>query len=293
MSGREAGEGSLPPEWRGRPPGEWAEELGVPALELHARIGSTNRRLRTLAAGGAAVPWTTVVAGEQTAGRGRAGRSWHSPPGAGLWMSVLLETVGASGSGVLPLAAGVSVARALEEMSGAPMGLKWPNDILFGERKIAGILCEAHGQDACRAIVGIGVNVRRPQEGYPPGLEARAAFLGEASAGRIGLPRLAGSIIRELRRWADPPPPRLSGAVRGEWEARDVLPGRPVRLAGGTSGTARGVSGEGWLRVTSADGTMATVRAGAVEVAGWGSPRVTPARGAPAPALPALEEEAR
>lgn len=284
MSDPDAGVGTLPPEWRSRLPGEWAEDLGVPALELHARIGSTNRRLRRLAAAGA-TPWTTVIAGEQTAGRGRAGRRWHSPPGAGLWMSVLLETAGASGSGVLPLAAGVSVARALEEMSGVPMGLKWPNDILFGGRKIAGILCEADGQDARRAIVGIGVNVRRPQEGYPPSLESHAAFLGEASAGGIALPRLAGSIIRELHRWADPPPARLSGALRGEWEARDHLPGRPVRLEGGTSGTAWGVSAEGWLKVTSADGTVATVRAGAVEVADWGSPRFT--------AAPAAEEEAR
>ena len=272
MSDPGTGDGSLPPEWRGRLPGEWAEELGVPALELHARIGSTNRRLRSLAAVGGAVPWTTVVAGEQTAGRGRAGRSWHSPPGAGLWMSVLLELDADSGSGILPLAAGVSVARALEEVSGAPMGLKWPNDILFGGRKIAGILCEARGPDARGAIVGIGVNVRRPEEGYPPGLEVHAAFLGEASAAGVRLPRLAGAIIRELHRWAAPPPARLAGALRGEWEARDVLPGRPVRLAGGRSGTARGVSGEGWLRVTAADGTLATVRAGAVEVAGWGSP---------------------
>ena len=289
MSDREAGVASLPPEWRSRLPCEWAEDLGVPALELHARIGSTNHRLRRLAAAGAAA-WTTVVAGEQTAGRGRAGRRWHSPPGAGLWMSVLLETVGASGSGVLPLAAGVSVARALEEASGAPMGLKWPNDILFGGRKIAGILCEADGPDARGAIVGIGVNVRRPHEGYPPGLESHAAFLGEASAGGIGLPRLAGSIIRELHRWADPPPARLSGALRGEWEARDLLPGRPVRLAGGTSGTACGVSGEGWLKVTSADGRVATVRAGAVQVADWGSRQFTAAPGVPAPAA---EEEAR
>ena len=287
MSGRGAGDGSLPPEWGGRRPGEWAEELGVPALELHARIGSTNRRLRSLAAAGAA-PWTTVVAGEQTAGRGRAGRRWHSPPGAGLWMSVLLETDGGAGSGVLPLAAGVSVARALEEASGAPMGLKWPNDILSGRGKIAGILCEAHGRDARAAIVGIGVNVRRPEEGYPTGLEAHAAFLREASAGGVGLPRLAGSIIRELHRWAAPAPARLSGDLRGEWEARDVLPGRPVRLAGGRSGTARGVSGEGWLEVTAADGTVATVHAGAVEVAGWGSPSFMAARGAPA-----VEEESR
>ena len=286
MSDREVADGSPPAEWRGRPPGEWADKLGVPALELHTRIGSTNRRLRSLAAG-APPPWTTVVAGEQTAGRGRAGRRWHSPPGAGLWMSVLLETVGASGSGVLPLAAGVSVARALEEVSGAPMGLKWPNDILFGGCKIAGILCEAHGQDPRAAIVGIGVNVRRPREGYPPELEAHTAFLGEASAGGVGLPRLAGSIIRQLHRWADPPPARLSGALRGEWEARDVLPGRPVRLAGGRSGTVRRVSGEGWLEVTAADGTVATVRAGAVELAGWGTPSFTAAAGAPA-----AEEEA-
>ena len=281
MSDREAAGGSLPPEWQGRRRDEWAARLGVPALEIHPRIGSTNRRLRSLAEGPAA-PWTTVVAGEQTAGRGRGGRRWHSPPGAGLWMSVLIETAGASGSGVLPLAAGVAVAHALEEAGGAPMGLKWPNDVLFGRRKIAGILCEAQGRDGRAAIVGIGVNVRRPVEGYPPGLDARTAFLGEVSAGGIGLPRLAGAIIRELRRWADPPPARLSGALRGEWDARDVLPGRPVRLAGGRSGTACGVSDEGRLEVAGADGTVAAVRAGAVEVAGWGSPSFMATGGAPA-----------
>lgn len=264
-------DGAAPLAWRGRSAREWAECLGVPALEIHACLPSTNGRLRALAEAGAA-PFTAVVAGEQSAGRGRVGRRWHSPPDAGLWMSVLVEVAGARGSGILPLAVGVSAARALEEVSGARVGLKWPNDILLGEKKLAGILCEAHDGGGRSAIVGIGVNVRRPREGYPAELAAHAGFLEEVCEDGVELPRLAWVIIRELRAWVHPPPPLLAGALRGEWEARDILPGRPVRLDTGTCGTARDVSSEGWLRILAADGSVATARAGGVEVLGSGPP---------------------
>ena len=253
--------------WHSRPAREWAGYLGVPELELHGRLPSTNSRLRTLAELGAA-PFTTVVAGEQTAGRGRVGRRWHSPPGAGLWMSVLLEVEGAPKIGVLPLAVGVSAAHALEEVSGSAVGLKWPNDILLGRGKLAGILCEVAGEGGRLAIVGIGVNVRRPGEGYPVNLAVRAGFLEEAAGGGVEVPRLARAIIRELRAWAQPPPARLAGALREEWEARDILRGRPVRLDAGTCGLAQDVSTEGWLRVLAADGSVATARAGGVALLG-------------------------
>ncbi len=253
--------------WQARTAREWASYLGVPELELHGCLPSTSSRLRALAEPGAA-PFTTVVAGEQSAGRGRAGRRWHSPPGAGLWMSVLLEVDGAPEIGVLPLAVGVSAARALEEVGGSRVGLKWPNDILLGRRKLAGILCEVHGEGGRLAIVGIGVNVRRPGEGYPAELAVRAGFLEEAAGEGIEVPRLARAIIQELRAWAHPAPAFLVGALREEWEARDILRGRPVRLDTGTCGVAEGVSGEGWLRVLAANGTVATARAGGVEVLG-------------------------
>lgn len=269
---------AAPAAWRGRPTREWAQYLGVPQLELHPRLPSTNARLRVLAQAGVA-SFTTVVAGEQTAGRGREGRTWHSPPDTGLWMSVLLEAASNSGAGVLPLAVGVSVARALEEMSGARIGLKWPNDLLLGPAKLAGILCEAYGEADRRVIVGIGVNVRRPAGGYPAELAGLAGFLEEVSEEGLEMPRLAGAILGELRSWAHPAPEFLSGALQAEWETRDCLRGRPVRLDSGIRGTVQGVSSEGYLTVLSADGSVALARAGSVQVESWGFPRSAAVRG--------------
>ena len=257
---------SGPPAWGGRDGDAWATEIGVPRLELHSQLPSTNAHIRALAAQGAP-PLTTVVAHEQSAGHGREGRSWHSPPDTGLWLSILLSLDSDGTAGVLPLAVGVAVARAIEGMSGVGVGLKWPNDVLIGDRKVAGILCESVGPGRLVAA-GIGVNLRRPPEGYPGDLDDAGGFLDEISNKETAEPDLAAAIVAELRSWAQPVPRTLSGRLRMEWESRDRLCGRIVRLESGVQGTASGVTMEGSLSLVETDGSKLAVRAGSVRVAG-------------------------
>jgi BirA family transcriptional regulator, biotin operon repressor / biotin---[acetyl-CoA-carboxylase] ligase len=145
-----------------RPGGLWR------AVEVLASTGSTNADLLARAAAGA--PEGVVLAAEeQTAGRGRLGRSWVSPPRAALTFSLLVrpDTVPPARRGWLPLLAGVSVASAVRTAAGVDARLKWPNDVLAGPAKLAGILAEAAG-DA--VVVGIGLNVStEPGELPPPG----------------------------------------------------------------------------------------------------------------------------
>ena len=157
-----------------RPGGLWSEVLVV------ARTGSTNTDCAARARAGA--PEGLVLAAEeQTAGRGRLGRTWLSPPRAALTFSVLLRPAGVPPArrGWLPLLAGVATATAVRHVSGLDARLKWPNDLLLGPRKLAGILAEQSG-DA--VIVGIGVNVSAARAELP--VTAAAVLPAAAAAGR-------------------------------------------------------------------------------------------------------------
>jgi BirA family transcriptional regulator, biotin operon repressor / biotin---[acetyl-CoA-carboxylase] ligase len=251
--------------WEGASSGLWARRLGLPRLEVHWEVDSTNQRLLELARDGAP-PFTTVVAVTQRQGRGRGGRSWHSPPGAGLWMSCLLPTGAGGATGVLPLAVGVATARMLERVTGVTPQLKWPNDLLFRSAKLAGILCELPGERASGIVVGVGINLRRPPEGYPVDFPWGVAFLEEAAGIAVREPELVQALVAELREWAHPPPTTLSGPLRREWESRDFLKDRGVRLAGGARGWARSVSARGRLVVEHEGGGRTEVLAGGVEL---------------------------
>lgn len=120
-------------------------------------IDSTNAELSRMAQGGHLDPWTVVVADHQSAGRGRQGRSWNSDAGAGLWASVLVELDDCPEPGWLPLIAGLSVVSTLNQFTTAHIGVKWPNDVVVADRKLAGILTEAISRTS-RYIVGIGIN---------------------------------------------------------------------------------------------------------------------------------------
>jgi BirA family biotin operon repressor/biotin-[acetyl-CoA-carboxylase] ligase len=204
--------------------------LGQPHLH-HASIGSTNDRARELAAAGA--PHGAIVtADEQTAGRGRRGRSWVTPPGQALLLSVLLRDPPA----LLTHRAAIAVA----ESCGEPAQIKWPNDVLIGDRKVAGILCEQSPGENW-AIAGIGVNVAVDLDALDPELRASAGTLGRKPS-EIGafrehlLERLAAALA-------------LSAAdVTERWSARDSLVGHRVEWNGGT-GIAVGIDGEGRLLV--------------------------------------------
>jgi len=151
--------------------------LGRPRLHLRATT-STNDRARELAQAGAP-HGTLVTAGEQSAGRGRQGRVWSAPPGRALLLSLVLRDP----PPLLPLAAALAVA----EVAGADARIKWPNDVLVDERKVAGILAEARPGDGTQspsatgtgwAVLGIGLNVAVRIEDLPPELHASAGTLG-------------------------------------------------------------------------------------------------------------------
>src|SRR5690242_19863216 len=148
-------------------------------------VGSTNDVAAALAQAGAG-EGTTIVAEHQTAGRGRRGRTWFSPPGAGLYVSVVLRP-GDSDSltpavTLLTLAAGVALAEGVRAATGLPVGIKWPNDLVVERRKLAGILAEAVGSPGVSAIIlGFGINIR--PAAYPPEIASRATSL-ESELGR-------------------------------------------------------------------------------------------------------------
>lgn len=262
-------------------------------MELHEELPSTNSRLLQWAREGAE-PFCVVLAESQTEGRGRAGRRWISPPGAGLWVSVLLPPPSGGLPGVTSLAVGVAAALAMEEVAGVSVGLKWPNDLLVraaphrpGPGKVGGVLCEAAtgpGGDRDGMVAGVGINLRRrgprtPSRGSGAlvseaddagGLED-AAFLEQAAGRPVKASTLAAALVRQLRGWADPPPDRLEGELREAWEARDVIQGRRVRTDMAPDGVALGPGPEGWLRVSDQKGNVHTVRGGSVRPAGEGA----------------------
>jgi BirA family biotin operon repressor/biotin-[acetyl-CoA-carboxylase] ligase len=141
--------------------------------------------------------------------------------------------------------------------------LKWPNDVWWGGRKIAGILCETVGADI---VVGLGVNLRVPDGGFAEGHAARAGALEELSGRSWSESRLLGGLIRELRALWEPPRLRFEPEMRADWDARDLLRDRPVRV-GEVAGRARGLTADGALRIETQAGEVIPVRAGHVE---WG-----------------------
>jgi BirA family biotin operon repressor/biotin-[acetyl-CoA-carboxylase] ligase len=258
--------------WAGDSADGWARALGVPRLEVHAILPSTNAHLRRTARGEAALapPFTAVIADAQTEGRGREGRAWHSARGCGLWISILVPVDEPGHPGVLPLAVGVATALAMERISGLSVSIKWPNDILVGDRKVAGVLCETAGDSGAFAAVGVGVNLRPPGDGFPAELVKSAGFLEALSGRAVHEPTLAAALVEELKAWTTPTPRVLDGALRREWDVRDCLVGRRVRVESGEVGVVDGVSSAGELALTVDGGAPVSVRSGSVRIEGAG-----------------------
>jgi BirA family transcriptional regulator, biotin operon repressor / biotin---[acetyl-CoA-carboxylase] ligase len=232
------------------------------AVEVTAVTGSTNADLLARAAGGAP-EGAVLVAEEQSAGRGRLGRTWVSPPRAALTFSLLLRPQGLPPArrGWLPLLAGVAVTTAVRSVAAVQAQLKWPNDVLVGPAKLGGILAEAAG-DA--VVVGIGLNVStEPAELPPPGPGALPA----TSLRILGVPgpsreRLLAEILADCERWyqawrqAGGDPERCG--LRAEYTRLSGTIGRRVRveLPGGQlfCGLAAGVDPDGRLLVRESPG---------------------------------------
>ena len=219
--------------------------------------GSTNDDAKRMAREGAA-EGCVVLATRQTAGRGRLGRAWSSPEG-GVYLSVVLRPdLGVSELVALPLAVSVAVARAAEGLGASGVGLKWPNDVWLGSRKLAGVLLEtaAEADRVNWVVVGVGVNVRRPND-----TEAHAAYLEDCSPS-VRLPQVAASLLDEIAEVYVAYNDDGFESVRSEYERRAVLTGSEVGISGPdglakASGKVLGVDGEGRLLLETTKGTTA------------------------------------
>lgn len=231
---------------------------------VFAETGSTNDVASKLGREGRP-GGVAVFAERQTAGRGRFGRRWESADHAGLWFSLLLRPEWPMVRWPrLTTWAGVAVAAVLERFTGVPALLKWPNDVLLANRKVAGILTESATdmRGAAFAVAGIGINVN--QETFPPEIEQRAASLRQIANRMFDRAELAAVLLRELAK-------RLEEAAGEEWvreaERRSAILGNWVRLQEGTrvlEGVAEGLDPEGNLLLRLGDGRLHRVTAGEV-----------------------------
>lgn len=228
------------------------------AFRCLAATGSTNDVAREWAAAGAPAG-AVVVADAQTRGRGRRGRGWHTPPGGALALSLVLRPAWPAGRlTLLPLAAGVAVARAAGRAAAVRCGLKWPNDVLVRGRKLAGILVEVLGPDPAAAgvVLGIGVNLNLPLHRFPPDVRERATSLLHESGAPVRRPAFARELLSELDVWIDALD-REPDAVLAAWRGLSVTLGREVEVVHGAEtvrGKAVDVDATGALILETASG---------------------------------------
>lgn len=247
--------------WEGRTAAEWQARLAAPAVRVAPAPTSTNDVARDWAEAGAPAG-ALVIADTQSAGRGRSGRHWWSPPGVSLHASwVVRPPAPARGSadlGLLALRVGLALAEALEEAYGVATLLKWPNDVLGSSgRKLAGILCESALTRAAAAhvVVGVGVNLRRPG-GPPPGLRGTAGSVAGELGRDVERSWILGPLCARMLALAAAPTDPLRADELARWRARDALAGRRVEVDGRDAGRALGIDASGALLVE--DGARAS-----------------------------------
>jgi BirA family biotin operon repressor/biotin-[acetyl-CoA-carboxylase] ligase len=221
----------------------------------HFRLtDSTNARARELAEAGAS-GGTVVTAEEQTAGRGRQGRSWVAPAGKALLYSAILSPLDERHL-MLPLAVPLAVCEAAEELEpGVECRIKWPNDVWVERRKLAGVLIEARPQNGW-AVIGVGMNLAVEPGDFPPELRETATSLSGVPADDA-----CRCLDRALARWAEAD----AASVLAAWAERDALKGSEIAWEGG-SGVADGVDDRGCLLVALPDGGRAVLGAGEVHL---------------------------
>lgn len=240
-------------------------------LEVLDSVGSTNDYLKARAAEGC--PGGTVAAArEQVHGKGRLGRTWQSPKDESVMFSVLLrpQIAPSEAAAVTPLA-GLAVCKALRSFTGLDCRIKWPNDVIVGSKKLAGILTEMSAEfDAVEyLVIGAGVNVS--QTAFPEEIARKATSLLLETGTRFDPNRLLAALLNELEAEFVRHRLELTAEALGEYAALCATVGRRIRFTRGgapVSGTATGIEANGGLRVTLDGGGEYTVSAGEVTAQG-------------------------
>ena len=229
---------------------------------VHPRIDSTNTEAKRMAAQDPNA-YALIVAEEQSAGRGRMGRSFYSPGGRGIYFSLLFPVTGdMRGAVSLTCAASVAVMRALRAVTGKQTGIKWVNDLYYNEKKICGILCEAVTVGAQRSvIIGIGINLSG--EDYPSEIAAVAGSLGLARPLRA---EVIAAVLKELMPYIENP---LDHSWLMDYRCHSTVLGKEVlwtRDAVTHSGLALSIDEEGALLVRDAKGATQRLCTGEISL---------------------------
>jgi BirA family biotin operon repressor/biotin-[acetyl-CoA-carboxylase] ligase len=249
------------------------DAAGMPVrhLEILEQVDSTSRHLLARALVDTDPSGMVCIAEVQSQGRGRRGSSWIATPYANLMLSMAWRfAVGPAMVAGLSLAAGVAVARALEAYGLSDVGLKWPNDVLWHQRKLAGLLVDVHGEASgpCTVVLGVGVN----------------CHVGAADARNIDQPwadiyavtgvtpdrnRLAAILIQQIYDMFTTFSASGLAAYQADWNRRHVFANRPVRLFRNHAtfeGTVDGIDEHGALRLRQADGRIRLFHSGEVSL---------------------------
>ncbi len=241
--------------------------------EVHAlkTVDSTNNEAKRWAQQGAP-HGSLFVADEQTGGKGRLGRVWKSPAGTGLWFSVLLRPKAAPEQVTgLTLTAGLSVAKAIQKLTGCKAQIKWPNDVVIGSQKVCGILTEmaAEMESVEYVIPGIGVNVNT--ESFPEEIAFKATSLYLSTGKKWSRAELLGAILQEMECLLDRQEQGGVQAILEEYRENCVTIGRKVSTQRGNirlSGIAEDVTEGGELVVRQSNGSQLVINSGEVSVQG-------------------------
>ncbi|MFN7623241.1 MAG: biotin--[acetyl-CoA-carboxylase] ligase [Acidobacteriota bacterium] len=257
--------------------GRWPVVLGYRSVRISnfmvfhishlAIVDSTNTYLKSLVD---APEGTCVSADEQTAGRGRQNRNWHSAPGEGLYLSILLRPPrGRTDLPLLSLTAAIAVAETFLAIGLEKIDLKWPNDLLCSERKICGILVETAGLNqggSPRVIVGIGVNLN--QRAFPPPLDTTATSLLIESGAAMGAATFRDLLLERFSEWYDCWREEGREQILTRWTAlSSYATGREVSVkleSESLTGITEGLNRDGALLVRTVDGDLRTIIAGEV-----------------------------
>ena len=239
-------------------------------LQVLDEVDSTNDEVARQLAAGHPAPFA-VLARRQSRGKGRLGRVWHSESPVSLYASLgFRPEVEPGRMQTFTLWMGLNLCELLANFTGVEPGIKWPNDIMFGDRKAGGLLTEAR-IDADRIsdlILGIGLNVNPPPRGWPAELAGRATTLADASGQTVDLNRLAAALVgRVLLAYETFRENRHLDSFGDLWARFDTLRGRTVTLLEGGrrhTGEVRGVDDEGALLLHEGRGPLRRFRAGEV-----------------------------
>ena len=249
-----------------------ARRLGR-VIEYRPTVGSTNDLAKELARQGAP-EGLLVLADQQTAGKGRLGRAWSTPPGAAIAMSLVLRPdLPLHQAPRITLAAAVAVAEAVREVADLAAGIKWPNDVLLRGRKLCGILTEMEAEmdRVSFVVVGIGVNVGLRREEMDPAFRETATSLAEEGAVGVRRAALVQAILARLEQSCDDLLAGRFPQVLDRWRALSVTLGQPVRVLGVDGlavleGVAEQVDEDGALLVRDYGGRVHRVFSGEVSL---------------------------